>query len=96
MFGVPTPIAVFPDPFFGDDHPIVIEIIPTASPRSTNLVFTSTRTQALVLPGAERVTENLVIDQVVITRRGFILGGGTCEARRGVAEVAIDALLHPE
>jgi hypothetical protein len=94
MFGVPTPIAVFPDPFFGDDHPIVIEVARSAG--SKRLVFTTTRTQPLVLPGAEHVTENLVIDQIAITPQGFILGGGTCDQRRDSAEAAINALLHPE
>jgi hypothetical protein len=95
-FGVPRRVASIPHPMFGEDHLMTIDILPRSDTRPNDLFFTVTHTEPLVLPGAGAVTENLVIDRYVITERGFVLGGGTCESRLGVVEILREALLQEE
>ena len=88
-FDVATVVVTYPDPWFGDDKPITFTLEPATG---RNLTFTTSYTVASALSAEAEVDEYRIVDRVIVTPTGLLLGSGTCEARLSQATMLLEAI----
>ncbi len=88
-FDVATVVVTYSDPWFGDDKPIALALEPASG---HNLTFTTSYTLASALSTEAEVDEYRIVDRVIVTPSGLLLGSGTCEARLSQATTLLEAL----
>lgn len=88
-FDVATVVVTYPDPWFGDDKPIVLALEPASG---RNLTFTTSYIMATAPSMDAEVEEYRIVDRVIVTPTGLLLGTGTCEARLSQATTLLEAL----